>query len=130
MKLTEILDEIKINKPSSQKEILDKLVKLNNSLLLDNLSKSESINDFIKEWNSIEQILRDEYGYDYEEPDFLENIINLIENYFRYFQKNDIYVFSGITNSNLKNFNLPRKYSKIIIDYDEGNEENYIILYN
>ena len=127
MKLVDLYNEIKINKPLSQKEILNELIKLNNSYILEQLSENESIKDLIGGWDSIEQMLKDDY--EYEDSD-VKIIKNLIENYFKYFKKGDIWILSIGDNNDLQTFNLPKNYSKFTLDYDEYNEYDYIILHN
>lgn len=90
IKLTDIVDEIKVRPPLNPREVIDELSEFNLFLLIEVLyyntlsefKEAHGYSDF-----GLEDLLFDEFGYQGEE---LDKAIQLIENYYRTVHPGDV----------------------------------------
>jgi len=80
------INEIKVNKPVSKKELYD-FFENNHFHLLISLSQSYTLEKLIEGYDNIEEYLRIEWGY---EQDIIPSLINNIQNYYKIFAPNEI----------------------------------------
>ncbi len=66
MKLTQLLKEIKINKPISKKEVLDTFIDKDYCFLLGDLNNFSTLDEFLneKEMDDVKAYVIDCYGYE------------------------------------------------------------------
>ena len=98
------LDEIKVNRPTSNIDILNKMLEL------DEYGATFFVT--ISAYDSLEQWMNDE-GLDEEDPDDAE-AIQLGKRYFMWVNKNDIYSFTVYDSDDLDNVVFPKPYKQAI----------------
>jgi hypothetical protein len=113
------LDEIKVNRPASNIDILNKMLEPDeyDNIFLDTISSYDSLEDWI-----------DSEGLDEEDPDDVE-AIQLGKRYFMWVSKNDIYSFSVNDDEDLDDIVFPKPYAKAIT-YGTGYRGARIIMHN
>jgi hypothetical protein len=116
------LDEIKVNRPASNIDILNKMLEPNESGdTFDNFFSTISFYDSLEDW------INDE-GLDEEDPDDAA-MIQLGKRYFMWVDRNDIYVFTVDDEGDLDNIVFPKPYKKAIT-YGLGYNNAKIIMHN
>lgn len=121
--LKKIIKEIKVEKPLS-KEKLIKFFYEDHAYLLEVMVISNSIQELISNFSSIEDFLESEFGYD--DKDF-PKLIKYIELYYRYFKPREIYV--SIFRQSKINIKSPVGYKNIIVEY-MGENDHIIFCHN
>jgi hypothetical protein len=113
------LDEIKVNRPTSNIDILNKMLEPN--------EYGNTFFDIIFSYDSLEDWIHDE-DIDEEDPDDAE-MIQLSKRYFMWLRKKDIYPFTVNEGEDLDNITFPKPYTKAIT-YGLGYDDVRIIMHN
>jgi hypothetical protein len=123
---------MKVNTPITKQQILDFFIDGGGGPhMLSNLAQHESEESFLKgtilddKFNSLEECLKMEYGYEDNDPRMKEEIA-YIRAYFKLFKKDEILIVVG---GELSLDNDISKYSKIKVEYI-GDGEHLIMCYN
>jgi hypothetical protein len=113
------LDEIKVNRPISNINILNKMLEPNEygNTFFDIISSHDSLEDWM-----------DDEGLDEEDPNDTE-MIQLGKRYFIWVSKNDIYSFTVNDDDDLNDIVFPKPYKKAIT-YGLGYNNSIIIMHN
>jgi hypothetical protein len=113
------LNEIKVNRPISNKDILDKMLEVNEYgvSLFTTITSYDSLEDWV-----------DSEGLDEEDPDDSE-MIQLGEIYFTWVSRNDIYPFTVYDDEDLSDVVFPKPYKRAIT-YGLGYNNAQIIMLN
>jgi hypothetical protein len=113
------LDEIKVNRPASNIDILNKMLEPDEygTTLLDTISSYDSFEGWM-----------DDEGLDGEDPDDVE-AIQLGKRCFTWLSKNDIYIFTVNDDDDLDDIVFPKPYKKAIT-YGLGYNNARIIMHN
>lgn len=113
------LNEIKVNRPSSNIDILNKMLEFDEygSTFFDTISSHDSLESWM-----------DDEGLDEEYPDDVEKI-KLGKVYFTWLSNNDIYSFTVRDDEDLSDIVFPKSYTKAIT-YGLGYNNAKIIMHN
>ena len=113
------LNEIKVNRPSSNIDILNKMLEFDEygSAFFDTISSHDSLESWM-----------DDEGLDEEYPDDVEKI-KLGKVYFTWLSNNDIYSFTVRDDEDLSDIVFPKSYTKAIT-YGLGYNNAKIIMHN
>jgi hypothetical protein len=113
------LNEIKVNRPMSNKDILDKMLEVDEYgvSLFTTITSYDSLEDWV-----------DSEGLDEEDPDDSE-MIQLGKIYFTWVSRNDIYPFTVYDDEDLSDVVFPKPYKRAIT-YGLGYNNAQIIMLN
>jgi hypothetical protein len=113
------LDEIKVNRPRSNEDILNKMLEVDEYgvSLFTTITSYDSLEDWV-----------DSEGLDEEDPDDSE-MIQLGEIYFTWVSRNDIYPFTVYDDEDLSDVVFPKPYKRAIT-YGLGYNNAQIIMLN
>jgi hypothetical protein len=113
------LNEIKVNRPSSNIDILNKMLEYN--------EQDTNLFNIISLYDSLEDWINDE-GLDEEDPNDAE-MIKLGKRYFMWLSNNDIYPLTVDVNEDLGDIVFPKLYKKAIT-YGTGYDYVKVIMHN